>query len=59
MPVVEVDENPRVPYQLPMPPDALPEIVVADALSAGDDRKLVQQTEHVFFRPLCLNVSQG
>ena len=59
MPLVEVDENPRIPYQLPMPPDALPEIVVADPLSANDDRMWVQQAEHVFFRPLCLNASQG
>jgi len=57
--VVEVDENPRTPYQLPMPPDALPEIVVPNALSENDDRMWVKQTDHVFFRPLCLNVSQG
>ena len=42
MPVVEADENPRTPYQLPMPPDALPEIVVPDALSENDDRMWVQ-----------------
>ena len=59
MPLVEVDENPRIPYQLPMPPEALPEIAVADPLSANDDRMWVQQAEHVFFRPLCLNASQG
>jgi 2,4'-dihydroxyacetophenone dioxygenase len=59
MSVVEVDENPRTPYQLPMPPDALPEIVVPNALSENDDRMWVKQTDHVFFRPLCLNVSQG
>ncbi|MDX1521984.1 MAG: sucrase ferredoxin, partial [Anaerolineae bacterium] len=33
MPVVETDNNPLMPYQLPMPPDALPEIVVPDALA--------------------------
>ena len=59
MPVVEKDESPRIPYQLPMSPDAMPEIVVPDAVSEGDDRMWVQQTEHVYFRPLCLNVSQG
>ena len=45
--------------QLPMPPDALPEIVVPNAVSEDDDRMWVQQTDHVYFRPLCLNVSQG
>ncbi|MEM8646214.1 MAG: 2,4'-dihydroxyacetophenone dioxygenase family protein, partial [Pseudomonadota bacterium] len=59
MPVVEPDLDPRTPYQLPMPPDALPEIVVPDAMADGDDRLWVPQTENVFFRPLCLNVSQG
>lgn len=38
MSVLEKDENPRTPYQLPMPPDALPEIVVPDALSENDER---------------------
>ncbi|WP_299848193.1 2,4'-dihydroxyacetophenone dioxygenase family protein [uncultured Roseovarius sp.] len=59
MPLVSEDENPRVSYKHPMPPDALPDIVVQDALSEGDPRMWVQQTETVFFRPLCLNVSQG
>ena len=59
MPVEKTEENPYTPYQLPMPPDALPEIVVPNALAEDDDRMWVQQTETVFFRPLCLNVSQG
>ena len=59
MPLVSEDMNAKMPYQHPMPADALPEIVVTDALSEGDQRMWVQQTEHVFFRPLCLNVSQG
>ena len=59
MPLEKEDKTPRVPYQLPMPPDALPEIVVPNAMAEGDNRIWVQQTEHVFFRPLCLNVSQG
>jgi 2,4'-dihydroxyacetophenone dioxygenase len=59
MPVVEADDNPRTPYQYPMPPEALPEIVVPNALSENDDRMWVQKADHVFFRPLCLNVSQG
>lgn len=59
MPVTETDENPKIPDQLPMPPDALPDIVVPDAPSEIDDRMWRQQAETVFFRPLCLNVSRG
>jgi quercetin dioxygenase-like cupin family protein len=39
-------------------PGALPEIVVADALSA-DPRAWVPQTADVSFLPLCLSLSQG
>jgi quercetin dioxygenase-like cupin family protein len=46
------------PYQLPFPPEALEEIVVPDA-AALDDREWVPQAENVWFRPLCLNRSQG
>jgi quercetin dioxygenase-like cupin family protein len=59
MPLTTEDMNAKMPYQHAMPADALPEIVVPDALSEGDQRMWVQQTEQVFFRPLCLNVSQG
>ena len=59
MPLVTEDINAKMPYQHSMPADALPEIVVSDALSEGDQRMWVKQTEHVFFRPLCLNASQG
>lgn len=52
------DENPRMPFQLPFPKDALPEIVVPDAIPE-DDRLWVPQAENVWFRPLCLNRSQG
>lgn len=48
----------RTPYQLPMPADALTDIVVADAVPV-DDRVWVPQAAHVWFRPLCLNRSQG
>ena len=58
MPLTDKDENNRVPYQLPMPQDALPEIVVPNAIPE-DERLWVKQAENVFFRPLCLNVSQG
>jgi len=59
MPLIETDEEPRVAYKHPMPAEALPEIVVPDALSEGDDRLWVPQAKNVYFRPLCLNVSQG
>ncbi|WP_282607490.1 2,4'-dihydroxyacetophenone dioxygenase family protein [Pelagibius sp. Alg239-R121] len=58
MPLAEKDETARIPYQLPMPPDALPEIIVPDA-NSEDERLWVKQAENVYFRPLCLNVSQG
>lgn len=58
MPLDTEDKNPRIPYQLPMPADALPEIVVPSAIPE-DDRLWVKQTENVYFRPLCLNASQG
>ncbi|SLN61082.1 hypothetical protein ROA7450_03149 [Roseovarius albus] len=45
MPLEMTDENPMIPYQPPMPADALPEIVVPDAVAADDDRMWVQQTE--------------
>ncbi len=48
----------RMPYQLPFPADALPEIVVPQAVPE-DDRIWVPQAENVWFRPLCLNRSQG
>ena len=50
------DEEPRIPYQLTMPKEALPEIVVPNALSEDDDRLWVPQTDNLYFRPLCLNV---
>jgi len=59
MPLTTKDENPRTPYKHPMPPDALPDIVVPDALAENDPRMWVKQAENVYFRPLCLNVSQG
>jgi 2,4'-dihydroxyacetophenone dioxygenase len=58
MPLEATDKNPLMPYQHPMPRDALPEILVPDAVPT-DERLWVPQTESVSFRPLCLNVSQG
>ena len=58
MPLQEADVDPRTPYQLPFPPDALEEIVVPNALDC-DAREWVPQAPNVWFRPLCLNRSQG
>lgn len=48
----------RMPYQLPFPPEAATEIVVASPIPE-DERVWVPQAENVWFRPLCLNASQG
>lgn len=47
-----------MPYQLAMPPDAGRDIVVPDAVPS-DERIWVPQADNVWFRPLCLNASQG
>lgn len=47
-----------MPYQLPFPAEALPEIVIPQAIPE-DERIWVPQAENVWFRPLCLNRSQG
>ena len=52
----KVDE--LTPYQLDFPKEALPEIFVKDALTT-DERMWVPQSDNVWFRPLCLNRSQG
>ena len=56
--IAEADADKRTPYQLPFPKDALTEIVVPSAMNC-DDRLWVPQAENVWFRPLCLNRSQG
>lgn len=48
----------RIPYQLPMPPEAQAEIVVPNAIP-DNEQVWVPQAENVWFRPLCLNTSQG
>ena len=58
MPVEKTDHDPLMPYQYPNPPDALPEIVIPNAIPV-DERMWVPQAENVWFRPLCLNASQG
>ena len=52
------EKNALQPYQLPFPADALTEIVIPDA-NTDDERLWVPQAENVWFRPLCLNRSQG
>ena len=47
-----------MPYQLPMPAESLPDIVVPNAVPI-DERVWVPQAENVWFRPLCLNRSAG
>ena len=54
----EETKNKNIPYQLLMPKDALSEIVIPSAIP-DDDRLWVKQAENVYFRPLCLNASQG
>ena len=51
-------QNANIPYQLAMPQNALPEIVIPSAIP-DDDKLWVKQAENVYFRPLCLNASQG
>ena len=58
MPLQKTDQDPMTPYQLPFPKDALEEIVVPNAIP-DDERIWVPQAPNVWFRPLCLNRSQG
>jgi len=58
MPPRREDPDPRMPYQLPMPRETLADIVIPDAIPA-DERIWVPQGDNVWFRPLCLNRSQG
>ena len=54
----DAEDTSRMPYKLPFPKDAMEEIVVPKAVPE-DERVWVPQTENVWFRPLCLNRSQG
>ncbi len=54
----DTPDTTQMPYQLPFPSDALPEIVISKAIPE-DERIWVPQAENVWFRPLCLNRSQG
>jgi 2,4'-dihydroxyacetophenone dioxygenase len=53
-----IQDTVRMPYQLPFPTEALAEIVEANAIPE-DGRVWVPQADNVWFRPLCLNRSQG
>jgi 2,4'-dihydroxyacetophenone dioxygenase len=57
-PEVTNPEQSRMPYQLPFPAEAQTEIVQTPVVPA-DERVWVPQMENVWFRPLCLNASQG
>ena len=46
------------PFPAPLEPDARPEIFLSDAL-ADDHRSWVPQAPEVWFKPLCLCVTQG
>ncbi|MCR9294811.1 MAG: 2,4'-dihydroxyacetophenone dioxygenase family protein [bacterium] len=48
----------RMPYQLPMPAEAQADLVVPCAIPENENI-WVPQAENVWFRPLCLNTSQG
>ncbi|MFC5586103.1 2,4'-dihydroxyacetophenone dioxygenase family protein [Nitratireductor kimnyeongensis] len=56
--MAQSEDEKRMPYQLPMPPEASSDIVVSSVIPE-DDRVWVPQAEQVWFRPLCLNASQG
>ena len=58
MPLQKSDTDQRTPYQLPFPQDAQEEIVIPNAIPE-DNRIWVPQAPNVWFRPLCLNRSQG
>lgn len=58
MPLEQDEYDPKMPYQLPFPAEALDEIVVPKSVPE-DERIWVPQTATVSFRPLCLNRSQG
>ena len=58
MPAPEADSNSRVAYRQPQPAEMALDLVVAPALPS-DQRIWVPQAPNVWFRPLCLSVSQG
>src|SRR5579864_4783825 len=55
---ISADTLRRMPYQHPQPAGIVPDLVIANAIPL-DDRIWVPQSENVWFRPLCLNISAG
>jgi 2,4'-dihydroxyacetophenone dioxygenase len=53
-----MNDQSRMPYQLTFPAEAAKEIVIPDVVPE-DERVWVPQAQDVWFRPLCLNASQG
>ena len=58
MPAPENEANKRTPSRKPQPAEMIADLVIPSALPV-DDRIWVPQAPNVFFRPLCLSVSQG
>jgi quercetin dioxygenase-like cupin family protein len=58
MPIRDADSNARVPFRLPQPAEMAPDLVISPA-EPTDARAWVPQAPNVWFRPLCLSVSQG
>ena len=57
-PEAAAQDQKSMPYQLPFPEDAGSEIVLPSVMPS-DERVWVPQADSVWFRPLCLNASQG
>lgn len=57
-PEAAAQDQKSMPYQLPFPEDAGSEIVLPRVMP-NDERVWVPQADSVWFRPLCLNASQG
>ena len=58
MRVPEADSSSRVAYRRPQPAEMAPDLLVAPVVPE-DHRIWVPQAPNVWFRPLCLSVSQG
>ncbi|HEX8886534.1 MAG TPA: 2,4'-dihydroxyacetophenone dioxygenase family protein [Noviherbaspirillum sp.] len=58
MPMEKPGNDKLMPYQFPFPAEARADIVIESAIPT-DERLWVPQAEKVWFRPLCLNASQG
>ena len=52
------DKNPFEPARIPLPPEAVKEMVIPNVLD-DDERIWVEHRDQVWTRPLCLNVSNG